>query len=174
MPSYGANDLAHASNDDELDALVAQIPNTTHVCATVHVFGNGDTGNVVSRHETQSETPANLAAWFALARARGLRTALAIIFHTTPEYGWGGGWDPTDKAAALASYLTAVQPYLEQAQVAGCDFVILCDELSLLFRTAGAMSAFATLFAGARTFYKGPLGIDVNVQEEDDVLAGLY
>ncbi len=174
MPSYGANDLNHASNDDELDAYVAQLPNATHACATVHVFGNGDTGNVVSRHETQSENPDNLAAWFALARARGLRTALAFVFHTTPEYGWAGGWNPSDPAAAFASYLTAVQPYLEAAQASGCDFVILCDEWSLMFRSAGAMSAFATLFAGARTFYRGPLGIDVNVQEEDDVLAGLY
>jgi hypothetical protein len=174
MPSYGANDLAHASNDDELDVYVAQLPNATHACATVHVFGNGDTGNVVSRHETQSENPANLPAWFELARARGLRTALAFIFHTTPEYGWAGGWDPTDKAAAFASYLGAVQPYLEAAQAANCDFVILCDEWSLMFRTSAAMAAFATLFAGARAIYKGPLGIDVNVQEEDDVLSGLY
>ena len=168
--SYNKNDMANGANSGRLDAYRSQIPTATHAIAAVHVrVPGGTTSNTVVRSDI-SEDPRHLGPWFAAARQRGLRTGLIVILFSDDSWGWGGDWKPSSPAAALASYYQAVRPYLQAAQAAGAEFVILCDEWSNLYINRNAVPAFQALFSSARRDFSGKLTLNVNKMEETAIL----
>jgi len=152
-----------------LDAYRIQIPVATHALLAVHIQVNGVNGNTCSR-TAMSETPANLANWFAAVRARGLIPALAIIMFTDASFSWAGFWAPSNPTAALASYYTAIQPYVQAAEAAGCEFIHLADEWSAMFSRSAAVTGFTNLAAAARADYSGKILWNVSNIEESDIL----
>ncbi|CAB4192717.1 hypothetical protein UFOVP1244_71 [uncultured Caudovirales phage] len=168
--SYGKNDMANGANGARLDAYHAQIPTATHAVAAVHVrVPGGPTSNAVAR-DGISEDPGHLGPWFAAARQRGLKTGLIVILFSDDGWGWGGDWKPSSPSAALASYYQAAQPYVQAAQSAGAEFVILCDEWSNLYINKNAVPAFQTLFSAARRDFSGRLTLNINKMEETAIL----
>ena len=173
MPSYDVNALIDESNEAQLDAFRAQVASASHAVLAVHVrVPSGIRSNTVTR-DGISEDPSHLVPWFDLAKKKGLRVGLIAILFSDGDWGWGGYWQPTNPAAALASYYSAIQPYLQAAQTAGADFVILCDEWSALFSSSAAVPAFRTLLKSARADCNGKIGINVNKLEEADLLPGI-
>lgn len=173
--SYSNNDLAHATNGAQLDAFRSEIPTASHAVACVQVVSGGVTANTVSR-TIISENPGNLVPWFNLAKGKGLKVALIIILFTDNNFSWGGNWQPTNPTTALANYYTTVKPYLQAAQTAGCEFVILVDEWSTLFysyQDNQVVPPFTTLFNSARNDFTGPLSLNVNRLEETSIKLGI-
>ena len=87
-----------------------------------------------------------------------------------------GAAKPTNPAAALASYYTAIRPYVQTAQAAKVDFVILCDEWSELYYSypdSAVVPAFRTLVNKARADYTGKIGPNVTRLEETSVKTGI-
>lgn len=168
MTSFGANETVGQPALSRLDALPL---GTTHAIITLHLQTPSATSNTVAR-TTISENPANLAAWFAAVRARGIEPAMAIILSITP-FDWAGMWNPSTPATALANYYTAVRPWVQAAQTGGLPFVILCDEWATLFTKSAAVTAFQTLFNSARADYGGQLSINMSHLSEQDTLPGI-
>lgn len=170
LPSYDVNALVDKSNEAQLGALRAQIPSASHAVLAVHVRVHGGSNSNGVARDRISEDPGHLVPWFKLARKMGFRTGLIAILFSDDDWGWGGYWKPSDSAAALASYYAAIRPYVQAAQTASVDFVILCDEWSALFNSYAAVPAFRTLVGGARADYSGKIGINANQLEEADLL----
>ena len=167
------NALVHELNKAQLDTLRAQVASVSHAVLVVHVrVPGGIRSNMVAR-DGISEDPGHLVPWFDLAKKKRFRVGLIAILFSDDDWGWGGYWQPADPAAALASYHSAIQPYLQAAQTAGVDFVILCDEWSALFSSPAAVPAFRTLLELARADYGGKIGINVNKLEEADLLPSI-
>lgn len=118
MPSYSVNDLVHATNDAQLESLRAQVPSASHAVLAVHVrVPGGIHSNTVVRNQV-SENPSHLVPWFNLAKRKGLRTGLIVILFSDNGWTWGGFWKPTNPAAVLSSYYSAIRPYVRAAQAA--------------------------------------------------------
>ena len=166
--SYDVDELVNAQNGPRLAALRTQVATATHAVLAVHVSVPSTTSTVVSRTAI-SENPDHLAAWFALVRSKGLSPGLICVLFSDTNFGWGGYWNPTSPADGLASYYTAVRPYVQAAQAAGLEFVILADEWSALFSKTPAIIAFQTLMASARADFAGQLLWNVSNLEEDDI-----
>lgn len=176
MPSYGVNDLVDETNDAQLESFRAQIPSASHAVLAVHVrVPGGIRSNTVVRNQV-SEKPSHLVPWFNLAKTKGLRTGMIIILFSDNSWGWGGNWKPSNPGTALASYYSAIRPYVQAAQAAKVEFVILCDEWSELYYSYAntvIVPAFRQLVKKARADYTGEIGINVNKLEETSVKTGI-
>jgi hypothetical protein len=133
MPSYDVNGLVGGATEKQLNALRAQVPSASHAVLAVHVRVPGGTRSNTVVRDTVSENPGHLVPWFDLAKKKGLRTGLLVILFSDGDWNWGGYWKPSNPTAALASYYSAIRPYVQAAQAAKVDFVILCDEWSTLY-----------------------------------------
>lgn len=162
LPSYNIDTLLGTGVATRLTAMRAL--GTTHAILTVHVRATGDT---VFR-DSISENPLHLPDWFALVRSKGMEPALAIILFRG-QFGWAGFWNPQSPDIALANYWTTIRPYIQQAQAANLQFVILCDEWSTLYAKSSSIQAFSNLFAMARTEYGGKLALNVSNTEEASI-----
>lgn len=168
--SLDANDLVDSTTTaSRIDAFRSQLTSETHACLDVFVrVPGGATSNTVAR-DSISEDPTHLAAWFALVVNRGILPCLQINLFADNSSLRATNWNPANPDTALASYYTAIRPYVLAAQSAGLEFIVIANELSMLFSNVSAITAFTTLMNSARADYSGNIAFGVNGLEEDNI-----
>jgi hypothetical protein len=120
------------------------------------------------RTDARTPTPARIAVFLQEARRSGLRTTLRPLLdqsnlendngENVELLGWRGTFSPADRPLWFTSYTEFLVPYLQVAQSAGADTVVIGAELSELQDDRG----WASVVEIARRHYGGQLGYSAN------------
>ncbi len=154
-----------------LDQIVAMEANS--VAVSFPFFADSITASIV-RTDARTPSPARMAIFLDEARQSGLRTTLRPLLDqfnlgNVDPLAWRGQLDPADRSLWFASYTLFLVPYLQMAQAATVNTVILGAELSTMQTDPGWRGLVET----ARRHYSGELSYSANWDAYPSAVAGV-
>jgi hypothetical protein len=143
-----------------LDQVVGMEANS--VAVSFPFFADSISASTV-RTDARTPTPARIAVFLHEARRSGLRVTLRPLLdqgnlENAELLGWRGTFSPADRPRWFNSYTQFLIPYLQAAQSAGADTVVVGAELSAVQDDPG----WASVAEIARRHYSGQLGYSAN------------